>query len=802
MVAIALLAMFAISAITALFRDRSAAFDEMGLFNPIYLYYQDGVMRYPAHGHYNNMVVHPPMIYWIIGSLMKVGLNPFHAAALWLTIGTGLIYWHLLRGPFGRVLRLSLGMGVCIAVFFINWVLTLRPDVHLAVYWFAGLLALERARLTSWPLGLCFLGSLCLTLAAAFHYIGLGALLAVGVYAVYLLVQEGWARSRRPLLALIAGGCLVGIPYLIVWAIPDREAILAMTASVQGEGGSAGIATAFNYYLDTFAAIRRTGTGYYEPLVAAFMKPMIWLQLTPAAIALPGLFLWRKTRFLTMAAAPHIFFVIFFVRGGLKKGYLLYYTPEFIFYCSALCALTISLAILAVSQVSRAKQISMTVVSILCVGILIGAAFFSSSRQYQPRHRDWEFARYAGQTIMGGEAIAAMSSAGPWYTSGAKQVHFIQRDIIERPSLDGIDLREFFSRFDGTILYGQNSHAAYNDQRFSLSRGLADGLFKTKGFYFDDTRNWFASAAAYVILHPSAVDPIIGFAQRGGKFYRYDQDPSGNHNFVLWVGPPPMGETWWLAPRFLSQFALPGDSPSSAAPESIHSFLFDSEQLSSLREKLSERGRFLSEVAVRETELNTRDWEVPDISRGDHISFPSDQGPLLRAQNLLEPMSIQPAPNGEGFSIQAKDRSTEPAFSLFRSVSADTAFNPDTGELTTPSEKWAYAVIMGPINFPDSGKYWIELDYACLKGRLAFGALTADQSRWQTQVPIDVGNANPDTKASYRSGFEIDVGQDSSHWLLLTNNQVKDQPSLVTIKDVNIARIKRVESHPISSPSP
>src|SRR5271154_7022996 len=79
------------------FLDRSISFDEEGLYNPAYMMLHYARITYPIHGHFDDMVIHPPTHYLALAFLMKTGLSLFHAAAVppilfFLTLGMMLLF--------------------------------------------------------------------------------------------------------------------------------------------------------------------------------------------------------------------------------------------------------------------------------------------------------------------------------------------------------------------------------------------------------------------------------------------------------------------------------------------------------------------------------------------------------------------------------------------------------------------------------------------------------------------------------------------------------------------------------------
>jgi hypothetical protein len=66
----------------AFFVDHYQQFDDLGLFNPPYMKAHYGKVTFPAHGEFRAMTIHPPLHYWIIGTLMRLGFRPYYAEAI------------------------------------------------------------------------------------------------------------------------------------------------------------------------------------------------------------------------------------------------------------------------------------------------------------------------------------------------------------------------------------------------------------------------------------------------------------------------------------------------------------------------------------------------------------------------------------------------------------------------------------------------------------------------------------------------------------------------------------------------
>ncbi len=80
LVCIAVLALASLA--WAFFTNRKLVLDDLGLFNPPYMYANYGRVTYPVHGQFDRMTVHPPLHYWLLGVLMRAGIPPYYAEAV------------------------------------------------------------------------------------------------------------------------------------------------------------------------------------------------------------------------------------------------------------------------------------------------------------------------------------------------------------------------------------------------------------------------------------------------------------------------------------------------------------------------------------------------------------------------------------------------------------------------------------------------------------------------------------------------------------------------------------------------
>ncbi len=127
------------------FSERAVYFDEVGLYNPVYMYLHFGKMTYPAHDQFDTMYIHPPVYYWLVALMMRTGLSVYHLLRLItvmvFAVFAGFVAWS--RFPFP--VKCALLFGCFLGAFVWNEALVLRPDLILALSWAMRPGVLERA---------------------------------------------------------------------------------------------------------------------------------------------------------------------------------------------------------------------------------------------------------------------------------------------------------------------------------------------------------------------------------------------------------------------------------------------------------------------------------------------------------------------------------------------------------------------------------------------------------------------------------------------------------------------------------
>lgn len=519
----------------ALFGRRPVSVDELGLYNPIYMLIQYGKMTYPVHGYFDGMYVHPPVHYAEIGLLMKSGLGLYYAEAVPVLFLVLLNLLLICRGGFPMAVKMGLLFGFYSAAALstdlgasAHSMFGLRPDVHLALAWFAGLVALESGRLDGWSARKLFLGAFLVTYASGIHYFGAPAFAGVIVYALWACGALGVRAALPKLVVMIAGGLAFGLPYLGLFVVPDWNGIRHMTSAVQGQNGLAdAVARHFVQYAYTASLLR--ANLIEMPLTAMAMLPLLDWRVPVLCVAAALLFVPRSTRGLSVASLPLPLFVLLYSQGKSAD----YYIPEYMLYLSGvgIVVVTASLILTGVILPKRYHWVgAWLVTAVVSVGVAHGSALFSTDGfRFEPRVHEMVTARAAGREIVGPGALVA-TRLGLWYTAGATHLHCIEPDLLWPSDISRLDVQKYFSRFDAVADLYHMSDATQNGH--TLSSWYSDGTLKLKGFYFGSS-----NSLSYLVFGADAPPHVVGYQLQGDQVFRFDQERNGTYLFITAICP-------------------------------------------------------------------------------------------------------------------------------------------------------------------------------------------------------------------------------------------------------------------------
>src|SRR5262249_1737310 len=162
----------------------------------------------------DSMVVHPPVHYLELALLMRAGMSVAYAEVVSTILLSALSLWLIctsrLQIPvkLGLIFGLYSGMTFFIPTYPYFSLHGMRPDSHVAMAWFAGLVALESGRLAAWDTRRLMLGTALLTYASELHYFAVVAFTGVLVYVLWMLL-----RLRRSAMSRIR---LMGVSAMVV----------------------------------------------------------------------------------------------------------------------------------------------------------------------------------------------------------------------------------------------------------------------------------------------------------------------------------------------------------------------------------------------------------------------------------------------------------------------------------------------------------------------------------------------------------------------------------------------------------
>jgi len=513
--------------LAAYFTHRGGSVDEIGLYNPTYMFAHYGAMTYPIYGYYDAMFVHPPVHYLLIGILMRMGMTLYYAQATPTLVMALLCVWLIVRSPFTAPVKIGFlyGLWVSMAAFsrFGLILFGMRPEGDLGAAWLAALVLLESGRLRNWNPRELFGGTLLLAYACSLHYYAAPAALGIVVYAVWAL----WAlrgRARKPLLAIAGGGLLYAVPVLALFVLPHLHSILAFVREATASGG--GVRDILQAHLDQYAFWARYKAGnFWLQIPASWGIPVVLLS-TPILLALPS------TRGIALAALPLELFLLLFAQHKLAT----YFVHEVALYGAAVLAGSLTLADLFLK---KSKLPAARLAGWIAFGLAIAISFRNLHTWHgdlaislAPQVHEAEIARAAGRQIIGPDATVA-TRIGPWFSSGGRYWHNPNVDLQlgVNQALSDDDLRAYFAHFDAVVEEMHMSDSTDNKAHAGLLSWYLAGILRLRGFYFGQ-HNPDLSNLFFQVKNPKR---ITGFGLRNDQLFRFDETPDGDHELTVLI---------------------------------------------------------------------------------------------------------------------------------------------------------------------------------------------------------------------------------------------------------------------------
>lgn len=718
----------------AFFCDRNGDVDELDMYNPAYMLAHFGKLTFPSYPHRALMddpvIVHPPVHLGFIGLLERVGFTWYYAEATPTALFFLLSILVIVRGAFPDPVKLGLLFSIGVLMLAgeaLGLTFGTRPEGALQAAWFLGLLLLESGRLNDWNKTKLFAGAFVLTWASTIHYYAAIAFTGVVVYLVWAAWSLGWKEAKPRILALCAGGCLFGIPYLGFYLLPNLHQVLSTIQTVQGNGGTA---ASILTHLKLYGQISQI-----DYLPAIITKPL-QLGIPVALFSTVVLACVASTRGLALAALPLQAFIFFFASHK-WSSYLLHEIALFT-VAVAVGFLVLSEYLLRRLPVPRLQSLFVPAASLLLFLYLLSgnATLRAAVVSTEPRVHEGDVARAATRTILGPNARVA-GRYGAWYTSGAAYWWDIETDMLGESPYDPIS---FFRNFDAVSDYPHMSEASSGG---TISSWYAEGALKLRGFYFGQSNEQLQ----FVLLSARPVPQVVGYAARNGQLYRFEQRPTGDYQVISAVCPsaPQLQDSAW-GKRWPGAFAtierLPHPTPNASVV------------VTALTDKTPEPAGWIARSCKEVSKLNgalllaDRKALVDDLRRNDTpIRFPRSLEQIPGFIGVGVPADLMPPKDTIRLNQMLSLSSLRASSKLIQLEHLPQA------RITTPLSGGAFAASIPVVHRELMvTPCWVELRLRVLAGRLGIavynsyvGILTRTQvAVLKSDEPQDVALKTPD----------------------------------------------------------
>ena len=723
------LLVLATAAAQTIFADREPTFDELGLFNATYTSLTSGRMIYPAHGDFNAMIVHPPTYYWMLAQLLRLRMPVMAAAALLPFAAFCLAIGLVVASRMTVLTKSALLMGLYFGAVRLAPQAVLRPDWMLAITWFAGLVALESARLDDWNRGRLFLGAVLLTLASAMHYPAICAWLGAAVYAVWAMAVRPWREASSRVLAIVCGGALIAVPTLALFVLPHGRDIIRFSHEVQGEGG---IADAVRLHLNAYTSlaewVRYLLGPNNQPVTGRLVLPPLSARIPVVLLAAPVLAAYSGTRGIVIAALPEVLFILLGSRGE-AKFFKVYFTPEFILYFAAIAVVVGAAAGAALSRFggfTRAIPVAL-ICGVVVISILYDHsvdAYSQGEPRWRPVRTDMEVARHAARSIVGDDAYIASASAATWFISGGRRVFFIEPVLLNTDVFASGGASSLFEYFDAIAVHPHRSWFSTDPNHQSLTSWYAAGKLYLQGVYFGNRRQHDEAMLSYVLLSAHARQRRV-VALDDHTVYTYEPDPAGEYVLATLVCDARDFTADVLRARHEVTLWLPG--PSNEYP------LFAVERgepRQAIRVFVAKASDYRDRLAPLVQQRHARVVDVQPVrQRAEPLSGWSP-GPLTNpviefVRNLGAPRDTVEVPASFDVAHARLSPPNQPVTGLPMTIQ-------------TPPAPWAYGVVVPwhPSVEP-TGDTWIELRLAGVTGDVDIGVLNRAEDRFIARASLE-----------------------------------------------------------------
>lgn len=559
----------------AFFTVHTISLDDIGLFNPIYMYVNYGYVAYPTYYQFHSMFIHPPTHYFVLGLIMKAGIPLNYAAQVPPLLLVLIAIVVICRSPFANGTKIALLLSLFSSFWFLagSWIMRLsslgiRPDLHAALAFLAGLVTLESGRLRNWDATRLFIGSFLLTYASGLSYQMATAFSGILVYLFWAVRAIGWRNATKAVCSLVSGGALFGIPYLVLFVVPCWGDITRLVTGIGAIGGTAASVESHLRLYQLSYGMLPDGN-----LIRFIFFPLV-LGVPTVLVSTPILFLNRTTRGMALASLPHLLFVLLLV----QKKWGFYLIAEFIVYLCSLGVLVLASSSFIVEKIVRYRRPDLLSVLRALSGPVLIALIVSSvlllpvKISIGPIPDEFAIARAAGRAMLGPDALVAARTSRSYIFGETYSYVMLEPDLYWR-SIDGLNLTAYFDKFDA-VVEDPAPGITLNEQKETLSSWYAEGLLNLRGFY-----RGHQEYPGYILLAAHRPELVEGYELlENEQVAHFVERREGNYTFftaVCEVGSLNMG-----ASMFHSSFLLPIQDSAKPQQELVELMLRTGDYLS------------------------------------------------------------------------------------------------------------------------------------------------------------------------------------------------------------------------------
>ena len=404
--------------IVCVFSDGSQSIDDVTLFNPVYNYLHTGQLVYPIHGYNHSISVHPPMHYFVIAVLMKMGLGLRLAQSFLLMLFViGIMWWSWVSSS-AFFLRVSV---LAALVWLLQYAsIQIRPDYTIACGLLLGSLCLSEFLLRKQDIGWLVIGTALVSFCSLLHYYAWPGMAMLGVVWGYMYWYFYSQNRFWQIKVSVALSAIIIVPYFLFIFLPDLGNIKTAFSANQVHMN---LPLSVCYYFDTMRFITNN-----SPMLGRLTGFWLFSWHIPLFIASACLsIVYAPARKILMLWMPYYLALLLFATHKLDS----YIIPEVFLFVVCFFATGLFLITQTLSAEWRNAVISLGIVAMLCLTLNKGQVIADAN--WHPVAQS-NLARWCGAKIHGGAAVASGTN-GVWYISGAKDFYLTNNNDFYFDSL-------------------------------------------------------------------------------------------------------------------------------------------------------------------------------------------------------------------------------------------------------------------------------------------------------------------------------------------------------------------------------